>query len=64
MAYLSQLYTSHVPAVGAALDLGKRLSLMAAGLRGYDFSKKWLKEQKPDVIFRSTTITPMRSASI
>jgi len=53
MARISaSVYTSHVPAVGAALDLGKTAEpYWQPVFQGYDFSKKWLKEQKPDVIF-------------
>ncbi len=53
MARISaSVYTSHVPAVGAALDLGKTAEpYWQPVFEGYDFSKKWLKEQKPDVIF-------------
>ena len=44
--------TSHVPAVGAAIDMGKTgddyWKLVFAG---YEFSKQWIKEEKPDVIF-------------
>ena len=44
--------TSHVPAIGAALDLGKSDSDYWAPLfEGYKFSKEWMAEQKPDVIF-------------
>src|ERR1700752_3186612 len=48
----SSVYTSHVPAVGAALDLGKPAEpYWQPVFQGYDFSKQWEKEQKPDVIF-------------
>ncbi len=48
----ASVYTSHVPAVGAALDLGKTGEpYWQPVFEGYDFSKQWLKEQKPDVIF-------------
>jgi len=44
--------TSHVPAVGAAIDLGKTGDdYWKPVFAGYEFSKKWIKEQKPDVIF-------------
>lgn len=43
--------TSHVPAIGAALDLGKTQEDYWKPLfAGYDFSKKWIAEEKPDVI--------------
>ena len=48
----ASVYTSHVPAVGAALDLGKTAEpYWQPVFKGYEFSKQWLKEQKPDVIF-------------
>ena len=44
--------TSHVPAVGAALDLGKaEQDYWAPLFAGYEFSKQWIADQKPDVIF-------------
>jgi len=44
--------TSHVPAVGAAIDLGKTGDdYWKPVFAGYEFSKKWIREQKPDVIF-------------
>ena len=47
----ASVYTSHVPAIGAALDLGKSgEDYWQPVFKGYDFSKKWLKENKPDVI--------------
>ena len=43
--------TSHVPAIGAALDLGKAQTPYWQPLfKGYEPSKKWIAEQKPDVI--------------
>ena len=53
MAHITaSVYTSHVPAVGAALDLGKTgEDYWKPVFAGYDFSKQWLKEHKPDVIF-------------
>jgi len=48
----SSVYTSHVPAVGAALDLGKTAEpYWAKVFSGYEFSKEWERKQKPDVIF-------------
>lgn len=44
--------TSHVPAVGAAIDLGKTAEPYWAPLfEGYEYSRKWIAEQKPDVVF-------------
>ena len=43
--------TSHIPAVGAALDLGKSHEpYWQPVFAGYDFSKQWIAEQKPDVV--------------
>ena len=48
----ASVYTSHVPAIGAAVDAGKtREPYWQAVFEGYDFSKQWLKDKKPDVIF-------------
>ncbi|NNE59555.1 MAG: protocatechuate 3,4-dioxygenase [Woeseia sp.] len=44
--------TSHVPAIGAAVDLGKTQEDYWAPLfAGYEFSKEWIAKEKPDVIF-------------
>lgn len=44
--------TSHIPAIGAAIDLGKTKDAYWAPLfEGYEFSKKWMKENTPDVVF-------------
>src|SRR3982074_2629224 len=43
--------TSHVPAIGAAIDLGKTQEPYWAPLfKGYEASKKWIAEVQPDVI--------------
>jgi protocatechuate 4,5-dioxygenase, beta chain len=43
--------TSHVPAIGAALDRGKsREPYWAAVFKGYDFSKRWIAVNPPDVV--------------
>ncbi|MEX2495480.1 MAG: class III extradiol dioxygenase subunit beta [Woeseia sp.] len=43
--------TSHIPAIGAAIDLGKNAEpYWAPVFEGYEYSKKWIAEQKPDVI--------------
>jgi protocatechuate 4,5-dioxygenase beta chain len=48
----ASVYTSHVPAIGAALDMGKTGEPYWQPLfKGYEFSKQWIREQKPDVIF-------------
>ena len=44
--------TSHVPAIGAAVDLGKTEEPYWKPLfAGYEFSKQWIADEKPDVIF-------------
>jgi protocatechuate 4,5-dioxygenase beta chain len=48
----ASVYTSHVPAIGAALDLGKSGEpYWQKVFAGYEFSKEWLRENRPDVIF-------------
>lgn len=48
----ASIYTSHVPAIGAALDLGKtHEDYWQPVFAGYEYSKEWMKENKPDVIF-------------
>ena len=48
----ASVYTSHVPAIGAALDQGKSGEPYWQPLfAGYDFSKQWMKDNRPDVIF-------------
>ena len=43
--------TSHVPAIGAALDLGKSGDdYWRPVFAGYEWSKKWIAEERPDVI--------------
>ncbi len=43
--------TSHVPAVGAAIDNGKtREPYWAPVFAGYDFAKEWFKQNCPDVV--------------
>ena len=47
----ASVYTSHVPAIGAALDLGKTSEAYWQPLfTGYEFSKRWMKENRPGVI--------------
>ena len=44
--------TSHVPAIGAALDLGKSADPYWKPLfDGYEFSRHWIETEKPDVVF-------------
>ncbi len=48
----ASVYTSHVPAIGAAIDLGKTAEPYWQPLfEGFEFSKQWMKEHTPDVIF-------------
>jgi len=48
----ASVYTSHVPAIGAAIDLGKTHEpYWQPVFKGYEFSKQWMKDNKPDVIF-------------
>jgi len=43
--------TSHVPAIGAAIDTGKTgTDYWAPVFAGYEFSKAWIRDAKPDVI--------------
>jgi protocatechuate 4,5-dioxygenase beta chain len=46
------LTTSHVPAIGAAIDLGKTgTDYWRPVFEGYQWTKKWIADEKPDVIF-------------
>lgn len=48
----ASVYTSHVPAIGAAMDLGKTQEpYWQKVFSGYEFSRQWLKDNKPDVVF-------------
>jgi protocatechuate 4,5-dioxygenase beta chain len=48
----ASVYTSHIPAIGAAIDLGKIGEPYWQPLfKGYEFSKQWMKQNRPDVIF-------------
>jgi protocatechuate 4,5-dioxygenase beta chain len=48
----ASVYTSHVPAIGAAIDHGRTGEPYWVPLfAGYDYSKQWLKQNKPDVVF-------------
>jgi protocatechuate 4,5-dioxygenase beta chain len=43
--------TSHIPAVGAAIDLGKTAEpYWQPVFKGYEFSKEWLASHRPDVV--------------
>lgn len=44
--------TSHVPAIGAAMDLGKTGEPYWIPLfEGYEFSRQWIADNPPDVVF-------------
>jgi len=48
----ASVFTSHVPAIGAALDMGKTQEPYWQPLfKGYEYSKQWMKDNTPDVIF-------------
>jgi len=48
----ASVYTSHVPAIGAALDLGKTAEpYWQKVFSGYEPSKAWIEANRPDVIF-------------
>ena len=48
----ASVFTSHVPAIGAAMDLGKMHEPYWQPLfKGYEYSKQWMKDNTPDVIF-------------
>jgi len=48
----ASVYTSHVPAIGAALDLGKTAEpYWQKVFAGYEASKQWMQQNTPDVVF-------------
>ena len=48
----ASVFTSHVPAIGAALDTGKTHDpYWQPVFKGYEYSKQWMKDNTPDVIF-------------
>jgi protocatechuate 4,5-dioxygenase, beta chain len=48
----ASVYTSHVPAIGVAIDQGKtQEAYWQPVFKGYEFSKQWLQDNTPDVIF-------------
>jgi protocatechuate 4,5-dioxygenase, beta chain len=48
----ASVYTSHVPAIGAAIDLGKTHEpYWQPVFKGYEFSKQWMQDNRPDVVF-------------
>ena len=51
--------TSHIPAMGAAFDLGKtEEDYWKPVFEGYKWVKKWVKDEKPDVVILCSTIMP------
>src|SRR5262245_35355014 len=48
----ASVFTSHVPAIGAAIDLGKTAEPYWQPLfAGYEPSRRWFEERRPDVVF-------------
>lgn len=48
----ASVYTSHVPAIGVAVDLGKTEEpYWRPVFSGYEFSRGWLRNNPPDVVF-------------
>lgn len=48
----ASVYTSHVPAIGVAMDLGKTEEPYWQPLfAGYEQSRRWMAENTPDVVF-------------
>jgi protocatechuate 4,5-dioxygenase beta chain len=46
------LTTSHVPAIGAAVDLGKtKTDYWRPLFEGYEWTKRWIAQERPDVVF-------------
>ena len=47
----ASVYTSHVPAIGAAIDLGRTGDpYWQPVFAGYEFSRRWMADNRPDVI--------------
>ena len=48
----ASVYSSHVPDIGAAIDLKKTHEAYWQPLfKGFEFSKDWMKNNRPDVVF-------------
>jgi protocatechuate 4,5-dioxygenase, beta chain len=48
----ASVYTSHVPAIGAALDQGKTQEpYWSPVFSGYEPSRRWFRDRRPDVVF-------------
>ncbi|KAF1023819.1 MAG: Protocatechuate 4,5-dioxygenase beta chain [Paracidovorax wautersii] len=47
----ASVYTSHVPAIGAALDLGKdQEPYWQPVFAGYEYARRWMRANPPDVV--------------
>jgi protocatechuate 4,5-dioxygenase beta chain len=48
----ASVYTSHVPAIGVAVDMRRtQEAYWQPVFKGYEYSKQWMKDNTPDVIF-------------
>ncbi len=48
----ASVYSSHVPAIGAAIDLGKTQEpYWVPMFKGFEPTKQWMKQNTPDVVF-------------
>ncbi len=48
----ASVYTSHVPAIGAAMDLGKTQEpYWQKVFAGYEYGRQWIQDNPPDVVF-------------
>ena len=48
----ASVFTSHVPAIGTAIDMGKTHDPYWQPLfKGYEYSKQWMNDNKPDIVF-------------
>lgn len=48
----ASVYTSHVPAIGVAMDQGKTGEpYWKPVFSGYEFSRRWIESNRPDVVF-------------
>ncbi len=48
----ASVFSSHVPAIGAAIDQGKTEEPYWQPLfKGFEFTKEWMKDNTPDVVF-------------
>ncbi|MQP76161.1 protocatechuate 3,4-dioxygenase [Stenotrophomonas sp. MYb238] len=48
----ASVYTSHVPAIGVAMDTGRTQDdYWKPVFAGYEFSRQWMRDNTPDVVF-------------